>query len=207
MSDTGRVVTHDDCGPACSEVIDEPGKFEGEPVWVRDVIWPMVMEGMADNTIYGPAATDVLRPPFTCDALRDLAGVAVWEDEAGFIHHITFATPELLDAFERDAEREATEYNGPQEDDLTTEDGAHYFQGGKPAFTIEEHTALFYKVTDAKTEQPLGEPDHLYGYFTFDTQNAAVKAWMDKQQFWPNVWTVSDHGNAHLMDLSDEARS
>ena len=31
----------------------------------------------------------------------------------------------------------------------------------------------------------------------------AVKAYCDAQQFWPNVWFVSDHGNAHLVDMLD----
>lgn len=26
-----------------------------------------------------------------------------------------------------------------------------------------------------------------------------VKAWMEEQEYWPNVWFVSDHGNAHLI--------
>ena len=23
----------------------------------------------------------------------------------------------------------------------------------------------------------------------------AIRAWMDENRFWPNVWTISDHGN------------
>jgi hypothetical protein len=30
-----------------------------------------------------------------------------------------------------------------------------------------------------------------------------VRASMDKTQFWPNVWFVSDHGNWHLLTLQD----
>jgi hypothetical protein len=30
-----------------------------------------------------------------------------------------------------------------------------------------------------------------------------VLAFMDKEQFWPNVWFVSDHGNAHLLNVSE----
>jgi hypothetical protein len=30
-----------------------------------------------------------------------------------------------------------------------------------------------------------------------------VRASMDKQQFWPNVWFVSDHGNWHALTLGD----
>lgn len=31
-----------------------------------------------------------------------------------------------------------------------------------------------------------------------------VKAWMDKEQYWPNVWFCSDHGNWLLLSLEDE---
>lgn len=30
------------------------------------------------------------------------------------------------------------------------------------------------------------------------------KEHMDQEQFWPNVWFVSDHRNAHLLDMYDE---
>jgi hypothetical protein len=30
----------------------------------------------------------------------------------------------------------------------------------------------------------------------------AVKDHMDREQFWPNVWFVSDHGNAHLLSVN-----
>lgn len=36
---------------------------------------------------------------------------------------------------------------------------------------------------------------------TPDMPYAAVKAHMDQEQFWPNAWFISDHGNAHLIDL------
>lgn len=26
-----------------------------------------------------------------------------------------------------------------------------------------------------------------------------VRAWMDSNQWWPNVWFISDHGNPHLV--------
>lgn len=37
---------------------------------------------------------------------------------------------------------------------------------------------------------------------TFDTQDEAEEfAWrhMDKEQFWPNLWWISDHGNASVV--------
>jgi hypothetical protein len=36
-----------------------------------------------------------------------------------------------------------------------------------------------------------------------DDYKAAVKAKMDREKFWPNVWFISDHGNTHLISLED----
>ncbi len=68
-----------------------------------------------------------------------------------------------------------SESSEPEEDDYTTEDHIHFYQSGKLAFTV-----------------PGGaDGDHV----------AALRAHMEQEQFWPNVWFVSDHGNAHLIDL------
>lgn len=32
----------------------------------------------------------------------------------------------------------------------------------------------------------------------------AIRNWMEKNQYWPNVWNVSDHGNMSLRELEDE---
>jgi hypothetical protein len=31
-----------------------------------------------------------------------------------------------------------------------------------------------------------------------------VNRWMEKNGFYPNVWFISDHGNAHLIDVTEE---
>ncbi len=70
------------------------------------------------------------------------------------------------------------EPEGPEEEDLVTEDHVHFYEYGGPrrgpAVTVEG---------DADWRQ-------------------AVVAWMREQQFYPNVWFLSDHGNAHLLDLN-----
>jgi hypothetical protein len=35
---------------------------------------------------------------------------------------------------------------------------------------------------------------------------AEAKAWMKKHGYFPNVWFISDHGNAHLTDILSEAK-
>ena len=32
--------------------------------------------------------------------------------------------------------------------------------------------------------------------------NATVRAFMKRDNFFPNVWFISDHGNAHLIDIN-----
>ena len=40
-----------------------------------------------------------------------------------------------------------------------------------------------------------------YGKLYFTGGEKGLKRKMDKDQFWPNVFWVSDHGNAHLVTL------
>ena len=37
-----------------------------------------------------------------------------------------------------------------------------------------------------------------------DNAYQQVKQHMEKEGYWPNAWFISDHGNAHLIDLEDE---
>jgi hypothetical protein len=65
----------------------------------------------------------------------------------------------------------------PEEGDLVTEDHRRFYEiGGTrgPALVVGEH----------------------------DDWRQAVMAHMDAQQFWPNLWFRSDHGNMHQLLLS-----
>ena len=69
------------------------------------------------------------------------------------------------------------ETDRPEEGDLVTEDHRRFFEiGGKsrPVLVVGEH----------------------------DDWRKAVRKYMDEQQFWPNVWFRSDHGNMHQLLLS-----
>lgn len=72
------------------------------------------------------------------------------------------------------------EENGPEEGDYTTTDHIHWYQDGRLVLTT------------ADRGDPHSPADHAY---------ALVKAHMDGAQFWPNAWFISDHGNAHLINL------
>lgn len=66
-------------------------------------------------------------------------------------------------------------FDEPEEGDYTTEDHEHFHQFGKRAVVVDEGA----------------EWPH------------TLKAHMDRERFWPNVWFLSDHGNAHRIDMFD----
>lgn len=61
----------------------------------------------------------------------------------------------------------------PGENDLTTEDHIHFYLYGKLVLTIEDGH-------DMKQE---------------------LLVWMDRESYYPSVYWISDHGNAHLINL------
>lgn len=63
----------------------------------------------------------------------------------------------------------------PDEDAITTRDDRKFYQYGKMVLSIG--------------------PD--------DDRDDALVAYMNKEQFWPDCWSISDHGNPHLIDLND----
>ena len=73
----------------------------------------------------------------------------------------------------QDCEDEMTE-DEMTEDDITTEDHLSFYQYGR----------LVVQVTEDE-DAP-----------------AALRAYMDAQSFWPNVWSISDHGNVHAYSWS-----
>jgi hypothetical protein len=66
-----------------------------------------------------------------------------------------------------------TQSSEPDEGDITTSDYRHWYQYGKLVLTVG--------------------PDEDY--------EQAVREYMDESEFWPNVWSISDHGNACLLNL------
>lgn len=82
----------------------------------------------------------------------------------------------FYDYIEVDEPDDDAEPTEPEEGDYTTADHCKFYQYDK-------------LVVECKPED-----DHV----------AAVRAHMEKEQFWPSVWFISDHGNAHLIDMSEE---
>jgi hypothetical protein len=75
-----------------------------------------------------------------------------------------------------DHEEGEEEFERPEEGDYTTDDKRTFYQYGK-------------LVVEAGDEQDWRD---------------IVGEHMDAHQFWPNVWFISDHGNAHLLSLTDD---
>ena len=59
------------------------------------------------------------------------------------------------------------------EDDLITEDDVHFFLGGTLVLTVEAD----------------------------EDRDLAILAWMEREQFFPNVFKISDHGNVIRIDV------
>lgn len=63
----------------------------------------------------------------------------------------------------------------PDEDDITTSDHLTFYASGREIVRVGAD----------------------------DDWRPAVRAWMERSQFYPNVWWISDHGNPHLLSLDD----
>jgi len=182
--------------------VQEPGKFEAEPI-AAVYFWEISMNGFAAETLYdGDTPIDVFpikgRQTLTADQERELwhlradtAFVAVWESDQGFVHFDEWTAEEYRRAIDR-----AEENAGPQEEDITTEDYRTFYQYGRVAVKQNADGRTWSYAGGRGVFYLLGE----YG----DDHRAALRAYMGRVQYWPNVWAISDHGNAHLLTLSSE---
>lgn len=80
-----------------------------------------------------------------------------------------------------DFEIEDEDSSEPAEDDLITSDHSEFYQNGRLRLTVDP------------------DADELAMW-------KAIDAHMKKSNFYPNVWFVSDHGNAHLMERPKRRR-
>lgn len=102
---------------------------------------------------------------------------------------------QLLDDFVEWAIEDATENHEcradePDEDAITTTDHERFYQYGKPVFWLNTYGPEVVLYVGSET---LG---HAY-----NSMESAIRAYMDRVKFWPDVWFISDHGNAHRIEL------
>jgi hypothetical protein len=161
--------------------IASPGKFEGEPIYAPG-LWAMMLDGATDATIDtpdGPVDIITIDPELRQQwpELRGTFAVALWEEDTGFVHLEHFETES--DLAEYASRLEETEPFDPEPEDITTEDHCRFYQSGKLVVELSP---------DASTAEMW----------------RALDAHMERTGFYPNVWFISDHGNAHLMTRGDE---
>jgi hypothetical protein len=83
--------------------------------------------------------------------------------------------------------REAVENAGPQEGDITTQDHVRFWQDGKIILEQQESGNWLSPLIG----KMIGQGDWKW----------AVREWTEIDSYCPNIWLISDHGNAHLIDL------
>jgi len=110
------------------------------------------------------------------------------------------------DGFFDDLDAEPTE---PEEDDITTEDHEKFYQNGKivleAVHRLGSETQWYYRTNQDTYESLTRGTLKNVGPIQFgDDHKAALRAYMERTQFWPNVWFISDHGNAHLITLTED---
>jgi hypothetical protein len=109
------------------------------------------------------------------EMLKD--GMTYWQREA--LNHGFSVVIEDPGYFEdMDDDDPEPEVDEPQEDDCTIgEDEHRVYQSGKLWVEVPKDAELFER-------------------------DLAIVRQQVADQYWPNVWSISDHGNAHLMDMS-----
>lgn len=90
---------------------------------------------------------------------------------------------------EAEHECQSQEPSEPEEEDITSPDGRTFYQYGKHVVVPNSDETFCYR-----------DGSRMVGRYL--TAEAALKTYMHKAQFWPNVWIISDHGNAHPMTWS-----
>lgn len=74
------------------------------------------------------------------------------------------------------------------------------FDHSSEEFEPEESDAFFDSSGPLGTLTTLHYNERFIGEFkTLEEAEEALRCEAEKSQFWPNVWSVSDHGNYHLI--------
>lgn len=111
----------------------------------------------------------------------------------GVVEKLAAEHDKLVNAVEN-PEDEDEDSDEPDEDALTTTDHIRFYQYGKLAFTYDENGPT--------VDLPDGRALAIEAVNDEYTVEEAIRVYMDHAQFWPDAWFISDHGNAHRIDLS-----
>jgi hypothetical protein len=97
--------------------------------------------------------------------------------------------------------RQAEEDSEPTEGDYTTTDHRSFYEHGIGRLrfvVVEDETDKRYRLVCPETKSAHG--------IIRPNLEQCIEAYLSATQFWPNVWWISDHGNAHLMTLRHEGK-
>jgi hypothetical protein len=173
--------------------IESPGKFESEPIYA-----PYFWDGDSTDTVYVDdraiefyIVDDDDRAKFP-GLLDGVYGIALDETDQGFVNVEEFTSEAAYKT--RVRELEDLPPSEPGDDDITTTDHEEFYQDGRLVLSASRNREGYYYARIDGREQRIGP---------FSDYKAALRAFMDRVQFWPNAWFISDHGNAHLIDLSE----
>lgn len=117
---------------------------------------------------------------------------------AGDEHETTVVCGDCGDElYEVEAADEDDEPSEPDEDDITTQDHRRFFQHGKivlePYDRHAEDPHVWYAWIGTQRQQVILQANDY---------REALRQYVARDQFWPTCWFISDHGNAHVMDLA-----
>lgn len=87
----------------------------------------------------------------------------------------------------------------PDEDAITTKDHVKFYQYGKLVFTYNAEGNVINIVANGQHARKFIQDE------TIRNAEAAIRRYCDETQFWPDAWFISDHGNAHRIDLAVKA--
>jgi hypothetical protein len=140
-------------------------------------------DGTLDTVIICNSCGEELRYTFDPDASEP-------DGEQAYDDFVTWALEDAAD--QHDCETPADE---PQEDDLTTTDHEKFYQSGDLVLYHASNGEWYWYPKGARHSTSV----HLGAFH--DDHVAALKAYMQQAQYWPDCWFVSDHGNAHRIEL------
>lgn len=168
--------------------------------------YPLFYMDQESSVLCPDCATSALSD-YTCPAFRPVVADINYEDA----NLICNACDERIQSAYAEPEDEDTDENGipndptePEESDITTSDHKHFYQDGKLWLTVTEESTETVQCTECnKIDQDDQDWCDEHTGKRGISMSDQVKAKMESDQFWPNVWFISDHGNAHLMSLDD----
>lgn len=76
--------------------------------------------------------------------------------------------------------------------ELSVEELQETWESNKEDIIVNENGNAYY------AGKKICGPNKDYG-----TDFKAIKAWMDDNNYWPNIWTVNDHGNISLYSVNN----